>query len=115
MTKKKSDLRYGVSAPQESPLTVEERPSIPLYEQAACAEAVLAEGLAVIRMLGAANGFALESGDTLTYCARPLRGAGEFKVQLHGVTLWVDDSRLDEVVTYLHNATTSELTVECKD
>ena len=114
MTKKKPELRYCDSTPEEPPLTVEEkRPSF-LCEQPD-ADAIAEAGLAVIRMLGAANGFALDSTDTLTYCARPLRGAGEFKVQLHGVTMWVDDSSTEEVVTYLYNRIASELTVECND
>ena len=95
----------------EPPLTVEEpRPHLVL-ERAGAPE----ESLAVLKFLGGENGFSLHSPGTLTYRTRLLKGTGKFKMQFRGVTMWIDDSSPEAVVTYLHNATASELTVECND
>ncbi len=73
------------------------------------------ESFAVLKFLGEENGFSLHSPGTLIYRTRLLKGTGKFKMQFRGVTMWIDDSSPEAVVTYLHNATASELTVECND
>ena len=79
------------------------------------AKVVAQESFAVLRMVGRGNGFELGSSGILSYRTRPLKGAGRFKTLVHGMTMWVDDSALEAVVTYLHNATAAELTVECNN
>jgi hypothetical protein len=79
------------------------------------ANMVARQSFAVLRMVGRDNGFELGSPGILSYRTRPLKGSGRFTVLVHGMTMWVDDSVSDAVVTYLHNAAAAELTIECND
>ena len=88
-------------------------PPVPLSQLGA--KVVARESFSVLRMVGRDNGFELGSTGILSYCTRPLKGAGRLKTLVHGLTMWVDDSVPEAVVTYLHNATAAELTVECND
>ena len=109
---KKLVLRDGESEFDEESIAVEERPPTSSVEYA-CAEAMAHQTFVILRVRE--GGFELEAPDTLMYYARRLKGSGRFKLLVHGMTVWVDDSVPDAVVTYLHNASAGELTVECND
>jgi hypothetical protein len=88
-------------------------PPSPLNQHGAEREA--RERFTVLRMMGRDNAFELGSPGILSYRTRPLKGSGRFKMLVHGMTMWVDESVPEAVVTYLHNAAAAELTVECND
>jgi len=95
---------------KEKALVVEEGRPDSIYEHA-CAQA---QGVKVIiDVLGRDSGFSLGPSNTLHYRGRPLDGRGTFKMHFRGMTMWLDKSLTEAVVTYVHNSMASELTVEC--
>ena len=114
MIKKKLYLLDDDSALDAQGLAVSERPPNSLFPGSG--DSAAARGSFAILEEGDGNcGFELCSPGILKCHARPLKGSGNFKLLARGMTLWVDDSKPDAVVTYLYNAAASELTIECND
>ncbi len=114
MTKKKLYLRDDDSALDAQGMAVSERPPNSIFHRSG--DSAAARGyLAILQEVGRNGGFEPRSPGVLKCHARPLKGSGNFELLSRGMTLWVDDSKPDAVVTYLYNAAASELTIECND
>ena len=114
MTKKKLYLCDDDSAVDARGLAVNERAPNLLFPRSG--DWAAARGFVALLEEGGGNCRSRLCSPGILKCHdRPLKGSGNFRLLARGMTLWVDDSKPDAVVTYLYNAAASELTIECND